>query len=385
MEPLPEGVPLRLLRLEPSPDRILIEYEGPRLFVSRVDDFGLDVLAFCCDEDDDAARYIVVPTTLLIIDALEDGAISVRDALTRTTSRPWILDVDGSAVCRATALEGFGAIEHYLPKPHLMLHADLQPLLTLRMEGPELVRGSTPRDAVLHAFKSVPEALKRLLDYVLERDGRVGRPHEQVRALYGLSAQRFAFSSFEVAFRHPPREMLGDVEARETLRELSQLVEKSIKIASGAPVHASDEERRVLFEAARKMAPPSRGIIHSVSFGGSMVGREARGISLTRKTRARVKALQDDLEYPDRGPRVLGVEGRVGDIDFDVPSLELRDLKRPGRPEKMVIGFDADVLDDVMTFAAEGARVRAIVERNIGGTFGLLAIYEVSTDDESSW
>lgn len=378
MKRLPEGPRLELDRLEPDPSRILIEYDGPRFFGARLEHLGLDVLAFFCEEADQLIRYLVVPTTAEIIEGLEAGSLTVRDSLTRTSSRPWLVDIDATdwTVREAVAVEATDLPDGYLPKPHLMLRTELQPLLTMRLEGPELSRGSTPRDAALHAFRNVPEALKRLLDYMLERGTRTGRPRGFLRALYGLPAQRFSFSSFEVAFRRPDAGALDREAAQEAIRELTSLFEKTLIEASGTKTDADEEERRALLEAAYKLAPPTRGIVHSVKFGGAMVGRNARHVVLTRKTRTRIRRAMQEFERPSEPLSYFNLEGRVGDIDFDALTLELRNVTG-STLEKVTVHFEPDFLDEVTRFAAEGSRIGALGERSSAGRHDLLAAFEV--------
>jgi len=264
-----------------------------------------------------------------------------------------------------------------------MLRADLQPLLTLRMEGPQLSRGSTPRDAALHGFRNVPEALKRLLDFLLERGARPGRPQDPVRALYGLSAQRFAFSSFEISYRRPAPGLFDDSDAQGAISDLAALLNKSLREAAGHRVDTDDVERRVLLEAAYKLAPPARGIVHTVRFGGSMVGRSDDGVVLTRKTRSRVKQLLTEIESPEKAPAFFAVEGHVGDIDFDAMTVELRDLRGIDKVDKVTTYVEPDLLDEVAQFGVEGSRIRAFGERTTHGNFYLTGIFKTPSQGES--
>jgi hypothetical protein len=378
MKKLPQGTRLELDRLEPDPNRILIEYDGPRFFGARLEHLGLDVLAFFCEEADQVIRYLVVPTTMEIIEGLDTGSLTVRESLTRTSSRPWLVDIDATnwSVREAVAVEAADLPDGYLPKPHLMLRAELQPLLTLRLEGPDLTKGSTPRDAALYVFRNVPEALKRLLDHVLERGTRMGRPQDSLRTLYGLPAQRFAFSSFEVAFRRPDPGVLDRQTSQEALRELSSLFEKTLLEAAGTRTDADDDERRVLLEAAYKLAPPTRGIVHSVKFAGAMVGHGARQVVLTRKARTRVRRAMQELERPFEPLPFFDLEGHVGDIDFDALTLELRDVTGMD-VERVTVHFEPDFLDEVTRLAADGTRIRILGERSSRGKHDLLAVFEV--------
>jgi hypothetical protein len=371
MDVLPSGVRIALKQLVPDPDGVLIEYGGPRFFVSRIDEFGIDGLVFCCDEDECTKRWILVPTSTTIIESLERGSMSVLDSLISTTSRPWILDTHGENVINAVALDGFSLIENYLPKRHLMLRADLQSPLTVRLEGPDLVRGCTPRDAVIHAFKNVPEGLKRLLDYVLKQEERTGRPQEPLRDLYGLSAQRFAFSSFEVDFRRPHSALRPDQEREKTLDELFSLVNKAILMAHGQDHSSSSEERRALLEAAYKLAPPSRGVVHNVSFSGATICADSNR-PLTRASRSRLRQILAELDADEDSPFV-DLVGRIGDVDFDLPSLELRDIGT-STGDLVVIGFEPEYLDEVVYLAAKGIRIRVFAERSRSGKLSLVAI-----------
>ncbi|MFM7039359.1 MAG: hypothetical protein ACKO2L_16730 [Planctomycetaceae bacterium] len=63
-----------------SPDRILYEYDGPKIFTVR--DREQDLCLACWSAaDEQFNRFIVVPTSETIVKALESGELPVAQAL----------------------------------------------------------------------------------------------------------------------------------------------------------------------------------------------------------------------------------------------------------------------------------------------------------------
>jgi hypothetical protein len=120
-------------RFQPfQPADVLYDFDGPRIFTLRDTDGELN-LAYWSDENDQLARYVVVPTTARILDALQDGGISVYDALNQP--RCWLCDVthqDNSIECQRVE---FDAIPRdALPNASTMLLSTLMPPL-VSLEG----------------------------------------------------------------------------------------------------------------------------------------------------------------------------------------------------------------------------------------------------------
>ncbi|MEX1362373.1 MAG: DUF6575 domain-containing protein [Nannocystaceae bacterium] len=361
-----------------EPELTLIDYDGPRLFTANTR-LGLRVLASFCDEDDEHVRYFVVPTSESILQELGRGGLTVREALTRTSSGAWLVDVDAKFVPRRVAsIACEGVPVGYLPEPGLMMSAELQPLLRVRLEGPELRLASTPRDAFLHAFKSVPEGIKRLLDYMLEQPG-TGRPSDELRRFYALPAQQFAFGSLEISYRRPRLAGGDDVATAETLRGLGELLAKCLElVAAPESGSTSPTERRALLEAAKKFAPPTRGAIHQVSFSGAMLqGHTPR--RLDRNTRRMVNALLAATTESVR-ESYFQSEGRVGEIDFDAQTFQLRDIKGLG-PRVITVRFEDQFLEDVTDVAQQIVRAIGVTE---GDNHWLLAISVIPEPKEGS-
>jgi hypothetical protein len=86
------GRPIPDSRFKPfKPADVLYDFDGPRVF-TVVDSEGELNLAYWSDEDEDVARYVVVPTTSRIVEELQNGDISVYDALDQP--RCWLCDVN---------------------------------------------------------------------------------------------------------------------------------------------------------------------------------------------------------------------------------------------------------------------------------------------------
>lgn len=101
------------------PLKVLYEFDGPKTFTFRDQDGEL-CLAHWCDEEEGAARLIAVAFSNRLLAKLEQGIISVRDALEQP--RAWILDEDPAGIVRAAwRVDVADLPEDVLPKPGALL------------------------------------------------------------------------------------------------------------------------------------------------------------------------------------------------------------------------------------------------------------------------
>jgi len=198
-----QGKPLDPKRFTPfAPSQVLNYYDGPRIFTCFDADQGL-CLACWSDEDDQVARYILVPCTEDLIVRLERGALSVRDALEQQP-RTWLVDVAEKGEVRAVQLIRLSDLpSDALPQPGVMLHRELEPLLSFRAIGSLIRPGEIPGSVLRFVVEGAQKALKLLAEFELNVPQQTGRPHRALKRLYDLPAQSLRVASFEVAFRSP--------------------------------------------------------------------------------------------------------------------------------------------------------------------------------------
>jgi hypothetical protein len=136
-----QGKTIDVGRFSPfDPDEILYEFDGPRIFTLRDCDGELN-LAYWSDEDESGTRYVVVPTSVKILERLRQGVLSVFDALNQP--RCWVCDVSMDGSPSGCSLVDFEAIpSDALPAQGTMIWPSLEPLLTLRAVGDEIVPGA---------------------------------------------------------------------------------------------------------------------------------------------------------------------------------------------------------------------------------------------------
>ncbi len=91
-----KGTPIDPQRFAPfEPLRVLNYYDGPRIF-TFVDATGSLCLACWSDEGEKRSRFLVVPVTDSIVDELEAGFRSVREALDQ--SPLWVVDLGDDGI-----------------------------------------------------------------------------------------------------------------------------------------------------------------------------------------------------------------------------------------------------------------------------------------------
>lgn len=351
-------------RFEPFvPVEILDEYDGPRIF-TLMDAEGELNLAYWSDQDQAVCRYVVVPTTAKILEALRKGSISVYDALNQP--RCWLCDVTHQGVLSTCQRIEFEAVPRdSLPAIGTMLLSTLEPLLTLRAVGDEIIPGQIPGSVIRACVEGVQKAFKVLSEYVLGQESQAGRPDDFIRRLSDLPTQRIAFASFEISFRMPIEEQnlftasgQKSLEA-ETLEDVGTLLNKGLKwltTAAGEEGVYSPEnpdESAAVLRALKELTPSSQGSIERLELKGQLLGPRTLPIILERTARQRVNVA---IRSRSMEPQLVDLEGRIRELDKDRLSFELREID--GTPQIQRFVFDEELLEDVFQAFQEDVRVQ---------------------------
>ncbi len=311
-----KGTPLSVKFENWVPDRVLYDFDGPRIFTVR-HELG-DFLAYVCDEDDEITRYLLAPTSGDLINALEKGTHTMREALAQPWL--WVMDVGFDDVPRQVWRSTLEAIpETRLPKPWAMLCPHLEPLLAVRMVGPHLARGRIPASVIKRAIEGATYALKKLAELMLSSQPQ--RPEQRsltVRHLYDLPTQHLAFNSFEIAFRAPDAAQLRLGEQDGVLeQEYDEMGRWLAEALEWATLSASDEESRTidldLLDALKKLVPPQTGLVEQVEVRGRLLRHQPRPTyTLTRDATRRVGRARTQRE-PQATP--LTATGLIEEFD----------------------------------------------------------------------
>jgi hypothetical protein len=346
------------------PVEVLDEYDGPRIFTLKDSDGELN-LSYWSDEYEQASRYVVVPTTARILTALKDGSITVFDALNQP--RCWLCDVSQEGDLTNCFRVEFDAIPRdVLPAFGTMLHPSLEPLLTIRAVGDEIVAGRIPGSVIRTCVEGVQKTFKFLSEYVLGQQTQAGRPDEFLRRLFDLPTQRVAFASFEISFRMPIEEKnlftaAGEKSPeRETLEQVGALLNKGLKWLTSAAgeegVYSPDapEEGAVLLRALKELTPSSQGSIERLELKGQLIGTHVKTLVLERSARQRVN---NAIRNRSLEPELVDLKGRVRELDKDRLSFELREIESTGAQTQRFV-FDEELLEDVFQAFQDDMRVR---------------------------
>lgn len=311
-----KGTPLSVKFENWVPDRVLYDFDGPRIFTVR-HELG-DFLAYACDEDDQITRYLLVPTNDDTVVALEKGTHTMREALTQPWL--WVMDIGFDDVPRQVWRSTLEAIpETRLPKPWAMLWPHLEPLLAVRMVGPYLTKGRIPASVIKRAIEGATYALKRLAELMLL--SRPQRPEQRsltVRHLYDLPTQHLAFNSFEIAFRAPDAAQLRLGEQDDVLEpeydEMGRWLAEALEWAT--PLASDPDSRTIsldLLDALKKLVPPQTGLVEQVEVRGRLLRHQPRPTyTLTREATRRVGWARTQRE-PQETP--LTATGLIEEFD----------------------------------------------------------------------
>lgn len=341
-----------------EPEEVLYECDGPRIFTFRDTDDELN-LAYWSGDDlltrpaDDRSerprdRFVVVPTDNRILAALKRGEISVLQALAQP--RSWLCDVFFDGELASCWSVDFSQIPgDHLPIEGTMLWARLEPILTLRAQGPDIVPGRTPGSVIRSCVEGPQRALKILGEYVLGICPKPGRPEDLFRRLFDLPAQRVAFGSFEISFRAPDEQpdLFEESPVREALEEVSKLLRDGLTwlrtdaADEGLFTDKDSDKTAAILMALKEITPSTHSSIHQLELYGPLVGTR-RPLVVDRTARQKVNAA---LKAGSLEPELVDLVGRIRELDKDRFSFELREIEGPLPEQKFV--FDQELAEDV--------------------------------------
>lgn len=321
---------------------ILIEHDGPRLFIAET---PLCLALFMLvDESEKALRFIATPTSQKIVKQLEQGLLAVRDALNQPLV--WVIDTDFSYQAIAawhTQLNNLP--EEVLPQKNTMLWPHLQPAFSLRAIGDGLEIGGVPSSVIKQVVDGASTALRKAASHVFnEPSSKQGRIRNSIKRLYDLPVQYFAYNSFEVAFSLPKEQqvdLLPNEEDTIEMQKMGSVLAASIqKAIEGSQLESIEIE---LLEALEKLVPPQSGIITEYEVGGTILGNQNKTYVLNRNVSKKVKfALQ---RIRDREEKISTLEGVVAQMDRDNLTFTLRQTS-DGKDHNC--SFSADIFDEVL-------------------------------------
>jgi hypothetical protein len=364
-----------------DPTHVLFEADGPRLFTSQ-DTNEQPLLVYLCAEDTDGADYFVVPTSPETINALEQGHLSLHDALgqswgwlvsTTADGRPARAQVASLSVLPKTAS----------PAPNIPLSADHLPLLGVKLTGPNLRPGHISASVVRTAADKSIRALKKLAHTALEAHTAIGRPEERLRRIYDLPVQNVRFASFEITFGKPLSRgaaASGEPSDEQVVGEVSSLLTSGLRWLNDEKSHSPPTipEPVSVLEALAQLVPPAYGPIESVELSGTLV-RQSRPYVLTRKNSLRVREALTRIA-PTRV--AVKIRGMVREFDKDESSFILRNVSDGLERHCSVEGEAAD-----MALSAFQSDVPVeVVGYEVPGTsdIDVLTVAVVSSSEEAS-
>ncbi len=308
-----------------EPVRVLYEFDGPRIFT--VSSQSGDFLAYLSTESDStsSARYILAPTGDAMVTALEEGTRTVFEALAQPWI--WIVDVGFDGQVKQGWRTSIGEIPaEMLPKPHVMLWPELEPLVSIRMIGSTLKEGQIPGSVVRRAIEGVANALKKVAELVLGDQKRQGLTGRQ---FYDLPAQHFAFRSFEVSFRVPNFKQLQLGEQEGVVEQQYDAVAKKFSEALHWASTADPEESAFpridldLLKALERLVPPQTGAVERVELRGQLFKHlPDKRFELSRQASKKVSRALAKLRDPQE--KVRSLSGLIDEFDKGKMTFTLR-------------------------------------------------------------
>jgi hypothetical protein len=305
-----------------TPETILDDYDGPRLFTLRSTD-GYLLLAYQCAQDAQTERYLIVPADDALVHALDTSKVTLRDALTGR-GWAWLVDrhLDGT-ISNTGAVDPNRLPPSALPKVGARITPAKDPLLRLKMVGESLAADQVPASVVRRAVDGATGAIRILVRHALRVRPGMGRPTETFRRFYDLPAIGFSFGSFEIEFGTPRPHSL---ESDETFRTVHDLLSTGLKWATSAtqkePQH--DAGWSAVVEALAQLTPPPKGPIDCVEVSGVLAGRSRVTYPLTRSSSDRIS--NERKRLPVERPKRI-IQGFVREFDKDKLTFILRTVR----------------------------------------------------------
>lgn len=344
-----------------QPATVLYALEVPRIFTTT--DTVWQYLWYLCDANETTLRYIRVSTNDLTIENIQNGSMTVFEAL--CVPALYLIDLDDDFNVLTSWRTSIQFIpEDFLPKPHVMLYAHLEPLLHLKLSGPLLHAGIAPTSALKRGVDGAYLALKKLYE-ATNAGAAIGRPARAAKKLFDPPVQRMAFGSVEIAFANISTAQIAvedDTPAK--LSAMSGALEAGLSWIADELEAATEQPSLNILEAIEKLTPPLDGVIESVTVRGSIMPRHKQ-IVLFRDHSRKVKAAIKSARVIENEV-ISTLHGFIREFDMDRQSFTLRDNE--GSDLGTFI-CDEDIYDDAYDAFLSGTNVSVVSRRRTGSTF----------------
>jgi hypothetical protein len=229
--------------------------------------------------------------------------------------------------------------EDALPETDVMLWSSLEPVLTIRLEGPEILEGSVPAAALSQAADIAARAFKPLFEWAARelRTDTSGRPPDWLRQLYAMRTQRVVYGSLEVSFRGIPLEAASQTsldlpsQERPSLRDIQQAAWTALREGLAwattndhalLPDHDQAKSMAML-ETLKRLAPAFDGPVTAVQLRGPMLGKMDQQVALDRHAARRIRSAFNGLRQRHE-VQLRVFSGRIRELDLDKLTFILR-------------------------------------------------------------
>ncbi len=343
------------------PDRVLFEYEGPRSFLTRDSDGEL-LFAHQCGEVENTWRYAVVPFSDRLVEALEAGRLDLRTALDQP--RLWLVDIgSGGLPTQCVRSDLLSIPETCLPRSGVMLHPELEPLLSVRSTGRHVEMGKATLGVLRAALDNARGSLKTLAEFATGEVRKRGQPSAKTRRYYDLPALLLAGSVRVVVLpeNDPQRQPFDFDEIWKRMETILHRGLEAVAATSDAVPKAveEDDELRAALQAVYFLSPPAYGPVNATEISGRLAPRRKDGmpITVTRTMRASIqKRLQVETENQ---PELVVDEGFVSELDREEATCLLRDSQ--GITIRK-LSFEEEFFDDIKSAFDSQSQLRVVAE-----------------------
>ncbi len=353
------------------PEEVLYELDSPMIFTFR--NSGRLLLAYMCGEAPRLCRFIVAPTSRSIVERLLAGEVSVRGAIDQPWC--WCIDVASDGNVSKNWITTLDELPPgVVPGNDVFLEASREPIFAVRVEGRKLRRNNVPASVIKRVVDGVYTALKKLAES--SGGGGAGRPSTSNRLLFDLPTQKVALGSFEISFGEPLLEhglLPDDGVARAHMETRGRELGAALTWAVAGRSEGLPDIP--LLEAVQKLAPPSQGLVETVSVTGSMLGGSGAPYVLDRRASRKVRTALSAAR--DRSEQIITLKGEARELDKDKLSFRLRSADSP---EDYICLFEEELYDDIMEAFASDHVIGIALRLSRGARQGKVVAVSATSD-----
>jgi hypothetical protein len=309
------------------PRHVLLEYDGPIMFVAD-DAAEQPILCYQCDQNEDAEwRYVVSAVTNELASDLENGRVTILDAIRQT--RSWLADVDTRnwTVHNVYRVKFSDLPDDYRPNKSAYLNMREDAAVRMRFVA-ESAEGS---DSLLSMMKFASERISSAIGIIvnqIKKSGKAGSIPDALAKKYSdLPVLQLGLGSLDVFLGFPNKPIGESASENEQhkliVNEMTAMWRSGTKyLTNGSEdsLPSDPEEALAILKAMQQITPSYKSGVTAVELSGSL--SSTRKLRLTKDYRTRInnginqrRGKLQPSQMEEYYPKAIYVTGKIEGID----------------------------------------------------------------------